>query len=269
MEDDLYREMDSLENHFWWFVARRKVILHLIQRFLDEGDVRERVACDIGCGCGALLAELDKFMKTIGVDRSSTARSFCEQKGLEVIAGALPDDVPCSDNSCDVVILSDVLEHIDEDRQAVERVVDILRPGGLLVCTVPAYPWLWTRRDEFHHHFRRYRYDQFAALFADLPLKAEIFSYYNTILFPLMLTGRLLRKAAGSDRAEADLSVPPSWINAGLRSCFEAEKHLLPHCSMPFGGSLISVHRKQSSPPVGSGGISLSNRGLAKTTDGC
>ena len=106
---------------------------------------------------------------------------------------------------------------------------------------------MWTRRDELHHHFRRYGYDQFRNLFAGQPLRTELLSYYNVGLFVPMAAARLLSRTFGDDRARPDLGVPRFGINRLLRSVFEFEKHLLPYLSSPIGASLISVHRKITS----------------------
>ena len=58
--------------------------------------------------------------------------------------------------SFDVVLLTDVLEHIEDDTRSAQRQFDCCEPGGIVVATVPAYQWLYSPRDAQHHHFRRY-----------------------------------------------------------------------------------------------------------------
>ncbi len=112
-----------------------------------------------------------------------------------------------------------------------------------MICTVPAHPWIWTRRDELHHHKRRYRSGEFRRLF-DLPnLGKELFSYYNSALFPLMLAARILSRWTGAD-AEPDIKPLAAPINASLRAVFESEKRFLGRLRLPPGGSLISIHRR-------------------------
>ncbi len=244
MDESLYHEMFQLEGRFWWFVAKHEIILSLVDRYLPKISDRVLRACDIGCGCGALLNRLRKRLEVVGVDSSSLACDYGRSRGLTILEGALPDRIPLEAESFDVVILSDILEHVNRDAESAESAAGLLRPGGILVCTVPAYAWLWTPRDELHHHLRRYTFRQFRALFAPLPLQSLVLSYYNTILFPLMLGQRMWTRWFPPDQAQPDLRVPFSPLNRLLQWLMSREKHLLPHVRLPWGGSLISVHRK-------------------------
>ena len=136
----------------------------------------------------------------------------------------------------------------DVDKEDYPRVLRLalprLRPGGLLICTVPAHRWMWTRRDEFHGHLRRYSRRSFRRVFAGQPLGPVVFSYYNSGLFPVMAAARLGKRLLGIDRAGADIRPLPPPLNSLLRSIFEAEKHILPHAPIPAGASLIAAHRK-------------------------
>jgi hypothetical protein len=106
---------------------------------------------------------------------------------------------------------------------------------------------MWTRRDELHHHKRRYRRPEFRRLF-DLPELSEmLLSYYNSMLFPLMVAARIVSRVTKSDE-EPDIKPLPTPINALFRSLFEIEKTLLGRLPLPPGGSLISVHRRVARP---------------------
>lgn len=249
MDESLYHEMLALERRFWWFVAKRNIILHLVRRFLRSSRPCRLRACDIGCGCGALLERLADEFDAVGVEASGIGRTYCEQRGLAVREGSLPGELPFEPKSFDVIVLSDVLEHVVEDRESVIAVTHLLRRNGLLLCTVPAHPWLWTQRDVLHHHVRRYGRRRFRSLFTGLPLREELLSYYNIALFPAMMVSRLGRRRFGMDRATPDLKMPPGLINAGLRFVFESEKYVLGRANAPIGGSLISIHRKIESSP--------------------
>ncbi|UCD30551.1 MAG: class I SAM-dependent methyltransferase [Planctomycetota bacterium] len=244
MDDALYHEMFQLEERYWWFVAKHNILMNLINRFLKPSSQYVPRVCDIGCGCGALLKRLTDKYQAIGIDASPLARAFCQQRGLEVQEGELPDAIPLESNSLDAVVLSDVLEHIEDDRAAVAAVTRMLRPGGLLLCTVPAHQWLWSKRDEFHHHYRRYGYWQYKRLFQSLSLTTEILSFYNVATFPAMIIMRLATKFFGEKHAGPDIPVVSVPINTLLTCIFEAEKIFLPIMTFPVGASLISVHRQ-------------------------
>lgn len=245
MHDNLYTEMAALEDRFWWFVAKRHILLALIHRYAPKRPPTDRaLAIDLGCGSGGLLRRLKDSYPTLGVEMSEHARDICASFGLDVRPGWLPDDIPANPASADIIVLSDVLEHVELDAETVRAAATILRPGGILVCTVPAHPWMWTKRDEHHNHFRRYTRPQYEALFDIEGLTPVLESYYNTFLFPPMVAARLLAKLLKNDAEPADIRVPPAPVNALMRALFESEKHLLGRIRLPIGASLISVHRK-------------------------
>ncbi|RNC82729.1 MAG: class I SAM-dependent methyltransferase [Phycisphaera sp.] len=245
MHDDLYTEMAALEDRFWWFVAKRNILLNLIGRYAPARKPGEKgLAIDLGCGSGGLLRRLKDSFPTLGVEMNEHAREICAEHGLTVKPGWLPDDVPAEDASADVIVMSDVLEHVEKDVETVKVAAQKLRPGGILVCTVPAHPWMWTKRDEHHNHFRRYTRDQYERMF-DIPeLAAVVESYYNSFLFPPMVAARLLGKVLKKDTEAGDIRVPPGPVNGAMRRVFECEKQILGKLRLPIGASLISVHRR-------------------------
>lgn len=149
--------------------------------------------------------------------------------------------------SFDAVLLLDVLEHLDEDRASAEAAAALLKPGGILLCTVPAYQWLWSKRDEYHHHRRRYAKGQFRALFDQPMLRLELFSHFNTWLFPLAAAARLKSRAFPPRHAAAeatDLRLPPAPLNRAMQAIFASERLVLGRVPMPFGLSLVAVARR-------------------------
>jgi SAM-dependent methyltransferase len=245
MDEALYTELAASERTYWWFVAKRSIILSLIDRYIEPTvDGRPYRALDIGCGTGGLIEDLAGLgFAATGCDTHSASLEACRRLGLEVSAGTLPDDLPFTDRAFDVIVLSDVLEHVEEDAASVEAVSALLAPRGILVCTVPAHPWMWTRRDDLHHHKRRYRRREFRRLFELETLDEELLGYYNSALFPVMIASRALSRVRRTDGIP-DVRPLPRPLNALLRSVFGAEKHLLGRVPLPPGGSLVSVHRR-------------------------
>ncbi|HVU64025.1 MAG TPA: class I SAM-dependent methyltransferase, partial [Phycisphaerales bacterium] len=175
MDEALYRLHAEREETYWWWVAKNRIILSLIQRFASpersEGSaLPSRRALDIGCGAGGILARLSKppfNLDAVGIDMSPIARDYCARRGLRALDGSLPGNLPFKEPaSFDVIVMSEVIEHVKEDRESVAAAAALLRPGGLLVCTVPAHMWLWSKHDDFNFHQRRYTRKQFGDLFA-------------------------------------------------------------------------------------------------------
>ncbi len=243
MDRALYAEMFAVEQRHWWFAAKQRIVLDLLRRLLPRAPRdRPRVA-DLGCGCGGMLARLAERYEVTGMDASPEAAAFAAQRGIQVQLGFLPNQVPLPREHFDAVLLLDVLEHLDDDYNSVAAAAELLRDEGVLICTVPAYQWLWTKRDEHHHHRRRYSWDQFHRLFERPGLGVELFSHFNTWLFPLALAERLSRRFFKKD-VPTDLRVPTPVVNRLFELVFASERRLLGRFTLPFGLSLVAVVRK-------------------------
>jgi 2-polyprenyl-3-methyl-5-hydroxy-6-metoxy-1,4-benzoquinol methylase len=246
MHEELYGEIFVAEEKHWWFVARHRIVLRLLQIYLPPNSSTRYKVADLGCGCGMMLQRMADKYDAIGIDGSRHAIDFALQRGVTAKLGALPDDVPLSRESYDAVLMLDVLEHLKDDRASVQLAASLLKPGGILICTVPAHMWLWTEFDEDHHHLRRYSKRQFSALF-DGPLRLELLSHLNAILFaPAAMWRILATKVFERDRARY-LRLPP--LNSLLGSIFAFERLLLGKVPLPLGLSFIAVARKGNNPP--------------------
>ena len=252
MESVEYEIMRSIEERHWWFVARRRIILSMLRRLVAGTTSR---VLDFGCGCGgntAFFSEQAGFDVT-GVDVSEQAIEYCRGRGLENVSVIPAENWEPVEGEYDVALALDVLEHIDDDTSSVRALWRSLKPGGVLMAAVPAYPFLWTGHDVSLHHFRRYTKGTLDELADRAGLGGwDYRSYYNFFLFPPVLMIRGLRKLRGapdsnSARSVSDTSkVPPGIINGPLRVLFESEKVVLGRLGFPFGVSLIAWARKPS-----------------------
>ena len=240
MERVVYDRMRALELTHWWFVARRAILTRLL------GDLplppRARVL-EAGCGVGGNLEMLRRFGEVEAMEPDAESRAYvAERYGLTPSDGRLPDGLPYAPASFDLVCALDVVEHVDDDRAALAALAGLLKPGGHLVITVPAYRWMWSRHDELHHHQRRYTRGEVAALLRAAELTPVKLSYFNTLLFPLAATlrlgARLLGRHAGGDE------LPPRPLNALLTRVFALEGALLRRANLPFGLSIVAVGRR-------------------------
>jgi len=241
MEKYLYDELFDQETKHWWFLARREIIVRLLQYYCPDED---NSLLDIGCGCGANLVKLSRYYNCQGIEPSDEGIEYCSQRNLKVTKGFLPDKIDYPDNSFDIITMIDVLEHIENDEQAVKTVSRLLKKDGIFLATVPAYQWLYTKRDEFHHHYRRYSKAELEFIFTSSGLRKQKLSYYNSLLFPLALAERCAKKFLKKDKPGPDLVIPPKPINNFFKSVFSFEKKLLPRLSLPYGLSLIAVYKK-------------------------
>ena len=242
MRDKLYGEMFEMEQRHWWFQAKLTIVASLLKRYLYRSPGQRPRIADLGCGCGMMLYQLRNDYDVVGMDGSPQAIAFCAQRGVKAQLGQLPDQLPFPRHSFDAVMLLDVLEHLERDTETAVAAAALLKPGGILLCTVPAYQWLYSKRDEHHQHFRRYGRRQFARLFNQPSLRLELLSFYNTWLFPLAAASRLATRIIPSDQTK-DLRVPPAPINRTMAAIFASERAFLGRVPLPFGLSLIAVAR--------------------------
>jgi 2-polyprenyl-3-methyl-5-hydroxy-6-metoxy-1,4-benzoquinol methylase len=235
MRHDIYAQTFELEESYWWYVARRAIMLE----FIDALAPRE--VLDYGCGTGKLMAVLsERGYGVTGADQSDEALRFCRQRGLSRLIDLKTEAVP--QGGFDLVVMGDVLEHLPEEQPLLESLDGALRPGGKLLVTVPAYDWLWSGEDIVSEHKRRYTLPTLEAALAKggfVPLKS---TYFNTLLLPLVTAAIWLGKLKpGQHEPESDLKPLPSWINEPLRRIFSLEQNILRRTVLPFGASILVV----------------------------
>ncbi len=199
---------------------------------------------EAGCGTGGNLAMLARFGKLEAFELDEEARAIAETKmRIKVKPGILPDGIPFKPGSFDVVTAFDVLEHVEQDVASLKKLGEQLTPDGRLFMTVPALPWLWSRHDETHHHFRRYTKASLNEALHKAGLEPVRISYFNTFLFPLIAGLRLLRKKLGIAET-ADDAMPGPLANSVLKMVFGAESGLVGRLPLPVGVSLMAIARK-------------------------
>lgn len=242
MEKWVYERTAQLEGGHWWFTARREIVRCAIERWCRPREGATIV--EVGCGTGGNLAMLARFGHVVGLEPDVEAIARAKQRGLATIHhGGLPD-VPLERARFDLVVLLDVLEHVRQEQPALEALVALLKRKGCLLLTVPAYGWLWSRHDEQHHHFRRYRLREVTTKLRGAGLRIEGATYFNTWLFPMIAGVRLLRRGTRVLRETDDLSMPPRAVNRMLARLFASERHLIGRVRLGFGVSILACGRK-------------------------
>ncbi len=242
MENEIFDEMYKVETQHWWFVARRKLIEAVIQK-LELG--KDSLIMDAGCGNGDNLAFLSKYGAVVAMERDANAFAKAQTRGIgEVLKGDLPNNIHVDvrkDN--DLIVLLDVLEHIDDDAGSLKALSGCVKENGNLVLTVPAYQFLWTIRDEQHHHKRRYTANRLKELIENNGWDVKYISYFNTFLFPLALIDRIKQKMFPTEQ-DSDLKMPPKFINAMFEKIFSFESKIINKIAFPFGLSIIVIAEK-------------------------
>lgn len=254
MERIAYQKFHEVDRRHFWKRGRRRLILEWLARYRPQN--KKLRILDIGGACSIVSSQMRRFGEVTVVEPDAEAieegrRLF----GLDIRQGRLPDGLPVT-FAPDVVTLLDVLEHVDDDLAALEAVLKILKPGGLLLCTVPAVDWLWSELDVVLHHRRRYSRSSLAALLAKAGFSIQRESYYTSLLFPFTALHRLAKRLFPAKRAPRyDVLIESRLANAFLGGIMTLERLILRLLDLPFGSSLIAVAFK----PYGQGpGPSLS-----------
>src|SRR6266480_4269479 len=142
MDATAYALEAEAEATHWWFTGRRR----LFAREIDKtGLSRTSRVLDVGTSTGAnlrLLRDLG-FRAVDGLDFSQDAIRYCREKGLGLVRLGDVCGMPFVNGSFDLVLATDIIEHVDDDLKALREIGRVLRPGGKVLITVPAFPILW------------------------------------------------------------------------------------------------------------------------------
>ena len=241
MEKTLYGLYHKEEDAWWWAVGRRTLIGSLLRKY-GNGNGRPRLL-EIGCGAGGLLKELSKLGTSYGLDVEQESMKYCRERGLERLCLGDASALPYRAELFDAVICVDVLEHLDDDGAALADIYRVLKPGGRLVATVPAFQSLWSRRDVQLHHKRRYRLAELRQRVKAARFRLLKISYINlTVFLPLWLmvrSGRLSPKEGAN--LSVDFALLPAPINRVLAGVAALESRLATRVNLPLGSSIVCV----------------------------
>jgi len=145
----------QLEEKHWWFASRRDAMFDLIRALRLPTTA---AILKIGCLGGPLLQLLRAagYTDITGIDVSTAAIELAQARGVPAVTVIDGAALAFGSGRFDLVIASDVLEHIENEFQALQEWVRVLRPGGQLLVFVSANAYLWSRHEVVSHHFRHY-----------------------------------------------------------------------------------------------------------------
>ncbi len=245
-----YEKMHALEDTYWWFQGRKDIIRSMLSACLP-GEPRPGRVLDVGCGTGLMLRELAPW-RPVGLDFSSHALEFSRGRGLENLVRGDVVRLPFADNSLDLILALDLMEHVERDDLLIREFHRVLRPGGWMIATVPAHPYLWSDHDIALHHFRRYTSQSFRKLLATGNLKPKRFTYCITAVHPPIVVFRLVQKLVqriaykpGQRRHRTHLIRLPHFANNLLIQVLRLEAWLLKRIDFPGGTSLLTLAQKK------------------------
>jgi SAM-dependent methyltransferase len=241
MDRDYERQTHQAEDRHWWYRGRRTVLDGVIAGL--ELPTPARVL-DAGCGSGRNMIELARLGSVTGVELSETSVELARERDAgEVISGSVLE-MPFPDDSFDLAVSLDVIEHLEDDLGALRELRRTVAPGGALLVTVPAYQWLWSGHDEINHHHRRYTRRSLQRVAEQAGWRQLRTTYFNSLLLPVAIVLRVLDRVnrAKTTETSLDLWIPPAPVNWLLERPLALEAALIAHGGrIPAGLSLLAV----------------------------
>ncbi|MDO8927309.1 MAG: class I SAM-dependent methyltransferase [Sideroxyarcus sp.] len=243
-----FQLMAEVEPANFWFVSRNRILGDALRKHIAVPPAK---VLEIGCGTGFVLSGVRAVFP-----QASLSASDIYTEGLGYAARRVPDaflfqmdalHIPYRDEF-DLVGAFDVLEHIEDDGAVLDQLWQACKAGGNVVLTVPQHRWLWSRMDDFAHHKRRYTRDELVQKLERAGFRIEYATSFISLLLPLMLATRLLRKPGGTEMEDqmdaAGLNIG-KVTNALLSMVMAVERGLIRiGLRMPMGGSLLVIARK-------------------------
>jgi SAM-dependent methyltransferase len=193
---DRYFDIASPE-HFW--CKRRFEVL----RKLADGKLRsaQKIA-EIGCGNGLLIRQIEDAydVAPVGFDLHEKALSGGICRRGQLYCYDIHDRAGEFRNAFDLLLMFDVLEHIDDQDRFLDSAKFHLAKGGCIIINVPALQWLYSPYDEVQGHRRRYSLDALLAVAQRCGFHAEAITYWGAPLVPVLA----MRKAVLAMRKTSD-----------------------------------------------------------------
>ncbi len=249
MERLEYELSKEIQFDHWHFFGRKKIIQTIVDYFIKP--THSLSIADVGCGYGCNIPVLSKYGFVTALEPYEDARKYVQEKWgpqVEVVQWESPSP---HKKRFDLIVLSDVLEHIADDKVAADWIYDHLNLNGHCIITVPAHQFLWTQMDDAVHHYRRYDETSLRALFEN-KFRISYFTYYNFFLFPVKLAfvlfDRIIQTLFPRSAKRSFNEVLPCGINRFFKFALLIETVCMRfRIRFPYGASIVMVAGKEVS----------------------
>jgi SAM-dependent methyltransferase len=214
---------ESATRGHWWLAGRIKLIAGLAAK----AGLTQGLAVDMGAGALSLFPRTFEVVKLDWVVPHAVVGPFVR---------ASISRLPFQRETFDAVGLFDVLEHLEDATSSLKEARRVLKPGGALFYTVPAFPVLWSKHDDLVGHVRRYRLPEVRNLVEGCGFR----SLWSSMYYGFLLAPAMLRKVANSG---SSFALPPRAVN-----------HVLTKIAERSAGSALSSRGR---PGLSIGGVAL------------
>ena len=234
------------ERDHFWFRGFRRFVRPLLDRALPPA--KHALILDCGCGTGNNLHLLRNYGRAVGIDITWSGLAYARARGERQVARASATCLPFPAEQFDLVTSFDVLYAFDDvmEREALDEMYRVLRPGGHLIVNVAALRALTGNHSVLGGEVRRYDRRELRDHLTRTGLSVQRITYTNFTLLPLVAAVRFAQRFIGRKESEREITVPAPPINAALSGALAAESLALKVLNMPLGSSLLALAQKPS-----------------------
>lgn len=237
-------ELSILSERKHWWIRTRFLYIDKLFNFFSKN--KKLIVAEYGCGTGQNLWYLkeespvtNQISKAVGIDPnlSSDFKTDWSDEKFKLSS----DLNEFKSGEADAVLAMDVLEHVDNDEEALKHWVSTMNKDGHILITVPAFQSLWSYHDVFLEHKKRYTKKDLTEVARKAGLKPVYIKYAFGYLFPVVYIVRKLTKGSKEDSGNQDLKLPNPLINFLMICVGKLEKIL--GGNPLFGTSVIGIFK--------------------------
>jgi ubiquinone/menaquinone biosynthesis C-methylase UbiE len=249
MNPEYLQKYYYFERNHWWFLVREKIIRQQLNKSFPAN--AQLKILNVGAATGRSSQMLQEYGEVISVEIDPDTCIFLRgELGLTVVEGSV-ESLSFGDNVFDVVCAFDVIEHIEQQEQAINELFRVCKNNGVLYCTVPAFHFLWSTHDEVNQHKRRYTMKGIQEVVGH-KFTVEYSTYFNALLFfPVWFTRTILQRLQKPQQTVSDFEnskiLNRRFFTFMFKTIFSMELLWLRYFTFSFGVSILLRARKQSS----------------------
>lgn len=248
MDKKYIKEYNNLETTNWWFITRKKIISQLLQKFIPRGKAGQLKILNVGIASGESSRWLSEFGDVVSVENDPDFLEYLHSQNFDVTAASITA-LPFQNNTFDLVCAFDVIEHVEQDKLAIQELWRVCKFGGSLCLTVPAFQELWGSHDIVNNHKRRYTKRRLHELLDENENEIVYSAYFNFILFiPIFIFRKMtsIFKPAKKNHSDFAYFSQDGFTNKLLKKVFGIEPYLMRWIKFPFGVSIFLLAQKKS-----------------------
>jgi len=239
-----YEFLFNIEEHFWWFVAMRRITDTILAPKLQNGRLK---VLDAGCGTGFNLLHFEKAGHTVyGFDYAREAVAAVQRRGFGKVARASITEIPYPSDTFDLAYSFEVIDEVPDSDLAIRELYRVLKPGGSLLLRLPAFDWLRSSHDTDIGTLHRYTLGEVEEKLKRAGFQVRRSTYANSLLFPVVVLRRFLKHLGiGGGTDTKPMPAGLQWLDPVFRGVLGMEAKLIRwNIRLPFGLSAICYAEK-------------------------